>query len=264
MSHYNVGVILSKENVDKLGLEDALELAMEPFDESKQVPAYPTNTIEELYAKLEKFRALSKKDKDDYYNLDYIKEKAKEGHFDSIESFIKFEYGQLEEDERKTPEGIPYTTYNPDSKWDWYVIGGRWDAYYLDNNYCLVKEVPVFNNRVNTPVQEMKEYYEAITTDADDRTSYQKQLLEQDFLLYKPEYYKAAYPTFDDYMKSKTSFSTYALLTADGEWLEPGRMGMFGMSQATPYDEAHFYEKFRDAIYDADPDDTFVVVDCHI
>ncbi len=25
--------------------------------------------------------------------------------------------------------GEPISTYNPDSKWDWYVIGGRWDGW---------------------------------------------------------------------------------------------------------------------------------------
>lgn len=34
-----------------------------------------------------------------------------------------------------------YSTYNPDSKWDWYQVGGRWnDAF--EENPCLAKDIP--------------------------------------------------------------------------------------------------------------------------
>jgi hypothetical protein len=29
-------------------------------------------------------------------------------------------------------QGRPISTYNPESKWDWYVIGGRWDGWIND------------------------------------------------------------------------------------------------------------------------------------
>jgi hypothetical protein len=31
--------------------------------------------------------------------------------------------------EQFNDKGEPISTYNPDSKWDWYVIGGRWDGW---------------------------------------------------------------------------------------------------------------------------------------
>lgn len=263
MSHYTVGVILRKENVDKLGLKEALAWAMAPFDENRRVPAYPANTIEELYTRLEKFRELSKKDKDDYYNLDYIKEQAKKGCFDSIEKFIKFEYGELEEDERTTPEGIPYTTYNPDSKWDWYVMGGRWSGLIKDG-HCLVRNIPLKSEMSKEKIVDLKEYYDAITTESSDRTKKQEDLLKDDFFLYKSSYYREAHPTFEDYLDSKTSFSTYAILTSNGKWIEPGQMGWFGVSQSKPYDESHFYQVFADVIAKESGEDVFVVVDCHI
>lgn len=34
---------------------------------------------------------------------------------------------QFFENEMVTPNGDLLSTYNPNSKWDWYVIGGRWD-----------------------------------------------------------------------------------------------------------------------------------------
>lgn len=32
------------------------------------------------------------------------------------------------------------TTYNPDAKWDWFVIGGRWDNI-IDGNWCKVSDL---------------------------------------------------------------------------------------------------------------------------
>jgi hypothetical protein len=32
------------------------------------------------------------------------------------------------------------STYNPDSKWDWYTVGGRWD-YVVVGNRCLAEDV---------------------------------------------------------------------------------------------------------------------------
>ena len=42
--------------------------------------------------------------------------------------------------------GNIYSTYNPESKWDWYVVGGRWDGYIPTKsdkyvNQCTVQEV---------------------------------------------------------------------------------------------------------------------------
>ena len=42
-------------------------------------------------------------------------------------------------------EGNLISTYNPKSKWDWYVVGGRWDGYLpvggYDTNQCSVSQV---------------------------------------------------------------------------------------------------------------------------
>lgn len=38
-------------------------------------------------------------------------------------------------------DGNAITTSNPDAKWDWYTIGGRWDND-IPNNHCKVTELP--------------------------------------------------------------------------------------------------------------------------
>jgi hypothetical protein len=56
----------------------------------------------------------------------------------------------------------------------------------------------------------------------------------------------------------------YALLTTDGEWMAPGTMGWFGMSDDGPDDRAA-YLRAANAYVDSLPDDAWlVVVDCHI
>ena len=56
----------------------------------------------------------------------------------------------------------------------------------------------------------------------------------------------------------------YATLKASEGWLEPGRMGMFGMSDETPDTMADYLAK-ANAIIDAASDDTlFTLVDVHI
>ena len=52
-------------------------------------------------------------------------------------------------------------------------------------------------------------------------------------LMYKGEYYIQQYGTKENYARQMSDFSTYAFITADGEWHETGRMGWFGMDDAT-------------------------------
>jgi hypothetical protein len=39
---------------------------------------------------------------------------------------------RIKHHEHFNARGEPISTYNPDSKWDWYVIGGRWDGWIND------------------------------------------------------------------------------------------------------------------------------------
>lgn len=265
MSHYSVGVILKKEVVDQIGIDNAVAEALEPFDEGLEVEEYPQATIEEAMEKYQEFKKAAETGESDYYNVKYIKEIEKDGHLNSLDAFIKHWYGSDNDDgsETRTPEGIPYTTYNPNSKWDWYVIGGRWNEM-IDDNSCLIKDLQLKKELSDEERERLTKRYAAITTNSEDLTEEQKELLKDDFFLYKAEYYRQSYPTLEDYLDARTSLSTYSVLTADGDWIEPGKMGWFGRSHATPIQEHTFYKVFADIIQKADKEDTFVVVDCHI
>lgn len=83
--------------------------------------------------------------------------------------------------------------------------------------------------------------------------------------MYKSEYYIQRYGTKENYARQMSDFSTYAFITEDGEWHETGRMGWFGMDDATR-DSREAYRKAFDAyLEEARKQDLLImIVDCHI
>lgn len=264
MSHYTVGVIIKEKDIKKLEetenmvFEDAvmklISETMEPFDENMPGEPVLVMTLEELQEKLDEIK--------NYEGEDgfYADMKEKYQNY-TVEEFCNSYYAY---DFR---EDGAYSTYNQNSKWDWYVIGGRWNGclpikgeestqeernQYKDdvsNNCCKIKDIELKREATEEEITEMKETYEKMTTEGN---------------WYKPEYYKQKYPTFESYMDAQLEFSTYALLTSNGEWVEPGAMGWFGMSAATPEEEAKFANTFKETLTKENPEDYFVLVDCHI
>lgn len=103
MSHFTVMVI---------GNDPEGQLA--PFDENIEVEEYEKGPV-------------SEEDKQsflDYYN----KEKGIKGTFDELYPLFGKEWNS--NGYRKNEEGVwtGYSTYNPNSKWDWYCLGGRWSS----------------------------------------------------------------------------------------------------------------------------------------
>ena len=45
---------------------------------------------------------------------------------------------------------------------------------------------------------------------------------------YSKDYLKKIYPTEESYFRNMIEFNTYAVLTPDGEWYEPGKNGLVG------------------------------------
>jgi len=83
---------------------------------------------------------------------------------------------------------------------------------------------------------------------------------------YTEEYMRERYPSEAEYNQQITSFSTYAVITPDGEWHAPGNMGWWGMSSDGTDDnrdwEDNYYEHFiKPAIANGW---YLTIVDCHI
>lgn len=214
------------------------------------------------------------------------------------------------------------TTYNPRSKWDWYLIGGRWTGYFRVRpewigDEALIGGRPGTMTEANTDrercdggpkrmldFEAMRDWAEvdegakwkafhAIAdqhpdtrswaqfvervndegdplTIAEAREDYHAQpgvvaLRETDFMW-----------NSDPYAKFSVDLATYqanarrdavpgwSLLTLDGQWREKGRMGWFGMSDATNETTAAFKTWANEYLESLDDDVILVAVDVHI
>lgn len=136
MSHF-ITLVFTKEEgktVDEL---------LAPYDEDIVVAPYIKYTREQAIAKTRreiegykngtyaKYLADPEKYAEDCSNeahLQYLREEfPKKLNWTDEECYE--DVASWYEDEDKDEQGNLYSTYNPNSKWDWYSIGGRWNGY---------------------------------------------------------------------------------------------------------------------------------------
>lgn len=195
-----------------------------------------------------------------------------------------------------TSNGNHLTTYNPNSKWDWYSIGGRWRNLLLtkiDNEDViqetgledlinrgsnLIKKAPEgykwvdgakikdidfekameFRNTYNKAIRFWETYIEG----QDPQTEEEKEAVKWE--IRKKEYYIDRYRTKENYAKLESTFTTWALLDKYG-WHEQGEMGWWGMNNSTRDSELLFIEKFTETLNKPENQDKYlIIVDCHI
>ena len=207
----------------------------------------------------------------------------KEYYNNDFEHFIKDWAGY----ERRDPYTNRYGYWeNPNSKWDWYQIGGRFSGQlnlksgattgqYGERSWTNQDEV-ISDNRVDSAKlkdvdfsMDLRDYqrsirvWELIVEGDTPQNEEEKDIAS--FTFYKPEYYTSRYGSKEEYAKQSAEFGTYAVITPDGVWHSKGDMGWFGMSSES-HDEAKQWNKsFKETFIDnADPEWTLTVVDCHI
>lgn len=192
--------------------------------------------------------------------------------------------------------GNELSTYNPNSKWDWYSVGGRWRNSLLtkeDNEDVisktsledlinqgsnLRKESPIgykwvdgarikdidfkkaieFKNTYNKAIR----FWETYVEGKEPLTEVEKEDIKWE--VYKKEYYIERYETKENYAKIKSTFSCWALLDETG-WHEKGKMGWWAIDDSTKDSEQLFMEKFTETINKPENQDKYlIIVDCHI
>lgn len=73
------------------------------------------------------------------------------------------------------------------------------------------------------------------------------------------------YGTKENFAKHQSIFLPYAYVTPDGEWHETGRMGWWGMDDATAESREKFRESFEAFLEEAKAQNLLItIVDCHI
>lgn len=277
MSHFSLAVILKDD--ESVYLDDVLD----KFDEGREVDKYIAYTKEEATNKAKerikgsfenaKKRLVEEKAKDEP-DENWIK-RFEEGiaYYEPMVNTYTDEdyYNYIAEDcseDMIDNEGNIYSTYNPDSKWDWWEIGGRW------NGLITLKREKETDPVVHTNVAKIKDIdFNYIDP---EKRKYNEMLWEkvvegkhQDnhelFTTYNKEYFLNRYKTKENFAESVAKFRTYAILTPDGVWHEAGQIGLFGVSGATEDNEKAFDENYFN-ILDREKykDYLLVVVDCHI
>ena len=254
MSHFTVGVITRDPyNVDYL---------LRPYDENGT-----DYYIKELYMS-----------KEDYINS-YKNEHPDTTLTDKqIYATANDMYTGVEED------GI-YDYYNPDAKWDWYEIGGRWpnslkvkkDAQFNMGGHYGKMGTPEGKGRYRwvdaAPLCEIEwDLMNTISPEQKKKASefWDKYVLNQDpnydaKFAYKREYYLDRYKTKEEYIKRTNIFTTHDLLVEDRGWITVGDMGWFGCDDSTYDSETNYIKQFYDIVKAPEYQNYwFVVVDCHI
>jgi hypothetical protein len=127
MTHYTVGIIVPDDKLPHLQV--FISEQMEPYDESITVEPYVSYSIEKAKAELERDihrleRIIERQDPE--YDMDKCRQ-ILAGLRNKTPEERYLEYAQHHE--HINAQGEPLSTYNPDSKWDWWVIGGRWDGW---------------------------------------------------------------------------------------------------------------------------------------
>ena len=291
MSHFAVAVFTEPNG-------KTVEELLAPYDENIEYEPYIQYTKEQAIAKV-------RKEIEDYKNGTYAKyladpekyeaEHTNKNHIDYLKNefpkrlawtdeecyqheaqFYDYDDGDSMIDE----DGNLLSTYNPNSKWDWYVIGGRFSGGLKAKNGEHGEDSAFnANPRVDGEFDsarvgdidfsmDMDEYNKAIRY---WEVVVEKQPLkdgekEDDFCnWYRDGYYEEYYRDKETYAKICASCNTYAVVTPDGTWHEKGSMGWWGTSSETGDEsldwDLHYKERFIDT---ADPDWTLTIVDCHI
>jgi hypothetical protein len=166
--------------------------------------------------------------------------------------------------------------HNPNAKWDWYQIGGRWCGYFTmkEGKVGVPSDRHWANETKDIPINKADQAFmrdidwEAMKSERRTKAEvnwekHKKKLTEQDDK-YHPyfEFGIKQDDTRDQYLARYESFATFAVVK-DGKWYEHGEMGWWACV-SNEKDQDVWNAEF-DKLVMSLPDDTLLtVVDCHI
>ena len=313
MSHFTVGVIVNKL------LEKEVAKVLAPYQE---------NNMDNCPKKYLKFNPIVEEYMEKYYTKSMTRIKLKNGNLvkesdDMFKKVIQEEgkpfttttYEIPEELERvEIPFNVYYKTFeeymydycgyerdkeigtygyweNPNAKWDWYEIGGRWNKILLVKDSVDIekiggpswgniesekKEAPDGYKWVNAcrigdlELDKMIEgsykknlrYWELVVEGQEPQNKEEEEIVKWSF--YKPEYYTERYSSKEEYAKWQSMFCTYAMVDKKG-WHAKGQMGWWAIDDSTGDSERDFIKKFNEELKKPENQDKYlVIVDCHI
>ena len=230
MSHFTVAVIhRADQNIEEL---------LAPYDENKEVEPYVQYSRQEA--------------------IDHARKNYKSAAGKTDEEC----WQMVAEDEKTDEDGNILSTYNRQSTWDWWTVGGRWSGMLRLKNGSTVDSARIGD--IDFALDEKA--YRRFLRFWDVVVEHQPPIEGEDFFnIYKESYYREFFGDRETYARQQAQFSTYAVVTPDGVWHGKGKMGWWAMSSETAEEardwEEHYKERFIDAF---DEDMILTIVDCHI
>lgn len=210
----------------------------------------------------------------------------------------KFSFATLDETGEVT--GV-FRRTNPNSKWDWWEVGGRWRGKLLTKlgkrvDQALAGDID-WAGMIASTSKDAGAIFDEVHAVVGTRevVSWEQTLKRRDAGEFDIEGARAFYNSQecvkelirrevidawsgadtlskvlaatdrDSYveLEGETNATTFAMLH-DGKWYERGRMGWFGMSSDTPESTADYTTQFWAIARALPPDTPVAVVDCHI
>lgn len=205
--------------------------------------------------------------------------------YSTLEEFIEEYYGY------HSKNGQWGRLTNPNAKWDWWTVGGRWSGMLKTKSGKVVDEGVIKDLDFETVINEARkkaeitfdkaskiiagrtyiswsDIREACTTGIEDaRNAYH----EQPVIIDLKKMYDHPFANLDQFLTNKDTYidtagnsaiSTFAVIK-DGKWHEKGEMGWFGMA-SNEKEQASWNGEFMDMLNSCKDTDTITIVDCHI
>lgn len=176
---------------------------------------------------------------------------------------------------------------NPNAKWDFWSVGGRWRGLlklipgartgryseFRDwtqegrtdrEGHCDYAKVRDCNLAMNSEVYERALRFWDIYVEQEDCSEEEYKRLVPSFC-WSREYYKERFGNKQTYAVHEAAFITYAFVTPDGEWHSEGDMGWWGCDNATNNSLRLYSNQLQEFLMKAVEDDLWItIVDCHI
>jgi hypothetical protein len=280
MSHFAVLVKIDSDTLQQHNdsIADAVDALMAPYQENNMgtCPKQYMQFYDMTQEIQEEFDSLSEEDKLKYPTL---------------EDVAKNYYGYNYHEDQKA---YGYWA-NPDTKWDWFVIGGRFSdmlprktengVEMVDVVACGDLDIDQLNVDTDKAIVKWWEEYQQFIEEKDSENKdmgidwYISSDLQDMGLIkcIKPRVFIDGDWTGGEWDEQPVTleqlqteyryffeFCTWAVLDKDG-WYTKGEMGWWGMSEATPESRKEFaYNYMEKFILNEKPDTVLVVVDCHI
>jgi len=245
MSHFCVAVIVDEPT------EEAVEKVLAPYDENMEVEPYLDKTKAEIIKDGKNYKARILKNMKENPNYELTEYGRKYLDCETDEDFYNLEkedYSLFDE------EGNSLTTYNPNSKWDWWTLWGRFGT---DGTFMRVEDVKLEKEDAD-PTAYAREW--EIFVEGAEKTEEEEDL----WTMWKPQYYIERYGNKETYIKIRSLEFPYAFVDKDG-WYAQGEMGWFGCDDATKDSILEFVDGFTNYFKDPKNKGKYLVyADLHI